>query len=41
MFPCSALFEGYVKSRGHRFGLALSRGSELSNCVGGMREEGD
>lgn len=33
--------EGYVKLRGHRFGLAFNGGSELSNCVGGMREEGD
>lgn len=38
MFPRS---EGYVKSRGHWFGLAHTGGSELSNCVGGIMEEGD
>lgn len=37
----SALFEGYVKSRGHWFGMAHSGGSELSNCVGGLTEEGE
>lgn len=40
MFPHSALFEGYVKSRGQWFGLAHIGGSEPSNCVGGMMEEG-